>query len=214
MATDSFGVIMAIPSSQVQERFVVGCLFFYPAEIGLGSDVILACFVHTAALLFWWPQRLMKRDGRVAEVLAEQTLSERFEVFAGFGECEGVGWFGPVKLVAGGLGRDPDLANGSVGSDDELAGAVLEDDVHDTVVVFELEGAVVVLGGDEGLLEGFEGTVGFAAEGCFVDHVVSLACLSARTTDGSRRRGPGVIDISWGIFVCGFGDRHRPCGNS
>jgi hypothetical protein len=119
-------------------------------------------------------------------VLAEETLGEGFEVFARFGEGEGVGWFGPVEFVAGGLGGDPDLSNGSVGSDDEFAGAVLENDVHDTVVVFELEGTVVVLGRDEGLLEGFEGTVRFAAEGCFVDHVVSLAGLFGCMTDGSE----------------------------
>ena len=83
--------------------------------------------------------------------------------------------FGPLEFVAGGLGGDPDLADGGVGGDDEFAGAVLEDDVHDAVVVFELEGAGVVLGGDEGLLEGFEGVVGFAAEGGFVDHGSSLA---------------------------------------
>ena len=33
------------------------------------------------------------------------------------------------------------------------------------------------LGGDEGLLEGLEGVVGFAAEGGFVDHRVSVAGL-------------------------------------
>jgi hypothetical protein len=108
-------------------------------------------------------------------VLAEQALDEDLEVFAGFAESKGVDGFGPVELEAGGLGGDPDLANGGVGRDDELAGAVFEDDVHDAVVVFELEGAVVVLGGDEGLLERLEGYVGFAAEGGFVDHVTSLA---------------------------------------
>ena len=109
-------------------------------------------------------------DGGVVEVFAEEALGEGFEVFAGFGEGEGVGGFGPVEFEAGGLGGDPDLADRSVGGDDEFGGAVFEDDVHDAVVVFELEGAVVVFGCDEGLLEGFEGAVGFAAEGGFVDH--------------------------------------------
>jgi hypothetical protein len=110
----------------------------------------------------------------------EETLDECLEVFPGFGEGEGAGGFGPVELEAGGLGGDPDLADGSVGGDDELAGAVLEDDVHDAVVILKLEGAVVVLCGDERLLEGFEGSVGLAAEGGFVDHEVSLAgCVGA-----------------------------------
>jgi hypothetical protein len=111
-------------------------------------------------------------DGRVAEVIAEQALGEGFEVLAGFGESEGGGGFGPIEFVAGGLRGDPDLTDGSVGGDDELAGTVLEEDVHDAVVVFEFEAGIVFLGGDEGLLEGFEGFVGFAAEGGFVDHVV------------------------------------------
>jgi hypothetical protein len=118
---------------------------------------------------------LGKGDGRIAEVFAEEALGEGFEVFSGFAEGEGAGGFGPVEFEAGGLGGDPYLANGCVGGDDELAGTVFKDDVHDAVVVFELESACVVFGGDEGLLEGFEGFVGFAAEGGFVDHEVSLA---------------------------------------
>ncbi len=88
-----------------------------------------------------------------------------------------MGGVGPLEFEAGGLGGDPYLADWGVGGDDELAGAVLEDDVHDAVVVLELEGAGVVFGGDEGLLEGLEGVVGFAAEGGFVDHRVSVAGL-------------------------------------
>jgi hypothetical protein len=145
--------------------------------------------MQIASLLFWQSFQLREGDGGVVEVFAKETLGEGLEVFASFGESESVGCVGPVEFVAGGLGRDPDLTNGGVGSDNELAGAVLEDDVHDTVVVFELEGAVVVLGRDEGLLESFEGTVGFAAEGCFVDHVVSLAGLFRYTADGTERCG-------------------------
>src|SRR5580704_12865775 len=91
---------------------------------------------------------LRKGDGGVVEVVAEKALGERLEVFTGFGEGEGVGCLGPVEFEAGGLGGDPDLADGGVGGDDEFGGAVFEDDVHDAVVVFELEGAVVVLGCD------------------------------------------------------------------
>lgn len=130
-------------------------------------------------------------DAGVVEVLAEQALGEGFEVFSGLRECEGVGGFSPLQFVAGGLSGDPNLTDWSVGGDDELAGAVLEDDVHDAVVVFEFEACVVVLGGDERLLEGLEGFVGHAAEGGFVDHVVSLPgiFLLSRFGDGLRWGG-------------------------
>jgi hypothetical protein len=117
---------------------------------------------------------LRERDGGVVELFAKKALDEGLEVFAGFGKREGLRGVGPFQLIAGSLGGDPDLADGGVGRDDEFAGAILEDDVHDAVVVFILEGAVALLGSDERLLEGFEGTVGFAAEGCFVDHEVSV----------------------------------------
>ena len=122
----------------------------------------------------------LEGDGGIGEVFSEQTLGEGFEVFASFGEGEGVGGVGPLELEAGGDGGDPDLADGGVGGNDKLGGAVLEDDIHDAVVVFELEGAGGVLGGDESLLEGFEGVVGVAAEGGFVKHTVSLARAVAK----------------------------------
>src|SRR5271163_3682006 len=95
--------------------------------------------------IYLFGSALGEGDGGVVEVLAEQALGEGFEIFSGLGECEGVGGFGPLEFVAGGLSGDPDLTDRSVGGDDELAGAVLEDDVHDAVVVFELEACVVVL---------------------------------------------------------------------
>ncbi len=116
-----------------------------------------------------------KGDFGIGEVFAEEALGEGFEVFAGFGEDEGVGGFGELQFEAGGLGGDPDLTDGGIWGDDELRGTVFEDDVHDAVVVFELEAGTVVLGGDEGLLEGFEGLVGLAAEGGFVNHRSSVA---------------------------------------
>jgi hypothetical protein len=124
------------------------------------------------------PERSGEGDGGVAEVLAEEALSEGFEVFAGFGEGKGASAFGEFEFEAGGLGGDPDLADRGVGGDDKFTAAILEDDVHDAVVVLELERAGVVFGGDEGLLERFEGQVGFAAEGGFVDHGFSLQMAS------------------------------------
>jgi hypothetical protein len=113
-------------------------------------------------------------DGGIVELFAEETFDEGFEIFAGLGEGEGAGGFGPVELVTSGLSGDPYLPDGGIRCDNEFTGTVFEDDVHDTVVVFELEGAIVVLCGDERLFEGFEGVVGLAAEGGFVDHGLSV----------------------------------------
>jgi hypothetical protein len=116
-------------------------------------------------------------DGGVGEMLLQEPLREGLQVFAGPGKDEGVGGLGPFKFEAGGLGGDPDLPDGCVWRQDKLAGSVLEDDVHDAIVVFELEGGFVGLlfGCDERLLQGFEREVGLAAEGGFVDHEASLA---------------------------------------
>jgi len=67
---------MAIPSSQVQEQLVVDCLIFYLAEIGLGSDVILTCFMQTASLLFCKAFQLREEDSGVIEVFAKKTLGK------------------------------------------------------------------------------------------------------------------------------------------
>jgi hypothetical protein len=135
-------------------------------------------------------------------VFTEEALGEGLEVFTGLGEGEGVGGLGPVELVAGGLSGDPDLADGGVGSDDEFGRAVFEDDVHDAVVVFELKGAVVVFGCDEGLLEGFEGAVGFAAEGGFVDHMFSLSGWILLRFDIEAGENVGGLGTDAEVGVC------------
>ena len=63
---------------------------------------------------------------------------------------------------------DPDLANGCVGGEDEFSGSVLEEDVEDAMLLLGFK-AAGFFGSDEGLLEGGQGGVGFAAEGGFVD---------------------------------------------
>ena len=73
-------------------------------------------------------------------MFAEEALGEGFEVFACLREDECMGGFGPIELEAGGLSGYPDLADGGVGCDDEFGRTVFEDDIHDAVVVFELEG--------------------------------------------------------------------------
>ena len=107
-------------------------------------------------------------------MLTQEALEEWDQRFAGLRQDKVASGFGPVELVAGGLGGDPDLADWSVGRDDELAGAILEDDVHNAVIVFEFEVAGVVFGGNEGLLERFECGVGFASEAGFVEHRSSV----------------------------------------
>ena len=46
----------------------------------------------------------LEGDGGIGEVFSEQTLGEGFEVFASFGEGEGLGGVGPLELEAGGDG--------------------------------------------------------------------------------------------------------------
>ena len=112
--------------------------------------------------------KLGEGDGGVFEVFAEKTLDEDPQVFPGFGEDEGLRGLGPVELEAGGLGGDPDLADRGVGGEDELSGAVLEQDIEDAVLLLGFESSGL-FGDDEGLLERGEGAVGFTAEGGFVD---------------------------------------------
>ncbi len=112
--------------------------------------------------------RLGEGDGGVFQVFAEEALDKEPQVFAGFREDESFRGFGPIELEAGGLGGDPDLADGGVGGEDELSGSVFEEDVEDAVLLLGFE-AAGLFGDDEGLLERGEGSVGFTAEGGFVD---------------------------------------------
>jgi hypothetical protein len=107
-------------------------------------------------------------------MLAKQALSQRNESLARLWKNERCSGVRPIQFEAGCLSRDPNLTDRCVRSDDELAGSVLEQDVHDAVIVFELEAARVIFGLDERLLEGFECVVGFAAEGGFVKHGFSV----------------------------------------
>jgi hypothetical protein len=132
-----------------------------------------------------------ERDGGVGELLAEEALGEGAEVFAGFGQGEGLGRLIPLELEGGGERGDPDLADWGVGGEDELGGAVLKEDVENAVFLLGLK-AAVFFGVDEGLLEGVEGFVGLAAESGFVDHAWSsvLACGRRPFTVERLRRCP------------------------
>jgi len=91
-------------------------------------------------------QQALVSGSRASPVLAGQTL----------------GSVRPLQFEAGSLRGNPYLADGRVWRNHELAGTVLKNNIHDAVVVFELEAAGAVLGSDDGLLQGFEGIVGFA----------------------------------------------------
>jgi hypothetical protein len=99
----------------------------------------------------------------------EEPLHEDGEILAGFGEDEGVLGVAPLQFEAGGEGGDPNLADGSVGSYDEFAGWVIEDDVKDAILFFGLEDAVF-FGGKERLLESFQSLVRVGAKLCFFQH--------------------------------------------
>ena len=124
-------------------------------------------------------------DAGVVELLAEQAFGESAEVFAGFGEGEGVRGFVPLEFVGGGERGDPDLANGGVGGEDELGGTVFEENVEDAVLLVGLE-AAGFFGAEEGLLERFEGLVGFVAEGGLVDHAETSVTVG-------RAAGRGLV---------------------
>src|ERR1035441_4084075 len=124
-------------------------------------------------------------EGGIVQRFAQQALGEREQGLAGLGQDKRLGSLRPLQFEAGSLRGNPYLADGRVWRNHELAGAVLKDDVHDAVVVFELEAARPVFGGDDGLLQGFEGVVGFAAEAGFVKHGSSVVADAARRVDGT-----------------------------
>jgi len=72
-------------------------------------------------------------------VFFDEAVDERDEFFAGAGKDEGPGCGIPVEFETGGEGRDPDLANRGIGSDDELGGWFFKDDVEDAVLLFDFE---------------------------------------------------------------------------
>ena len=91
------------------------------------------------------------RDG-VVELLAEESLGEGAEVFAGSGEGEGMGGVVPLEFEGGGQGGDPDLSNGGVRGEDEFGAAVIEEHVEDAVLFLGLEASNCFFGTEEGLL--------------------------------------------------------------
>lgn len=60
---------------------------------------------------------------------------------------------GPLQLKAGRECGDPDLADRCVGSYHKLAGAIVKDNVHHTIVVFKFEACPLVFCRDEGLFQ-------------------------------------------------------------
>ena len=128
-------------------------------------------------------------------MFSKQSLGQRNEGFACFGQDESLRGFGPFELEAGRQRRDPYLPDWRVRRDHELAGTILEKDVHDTVVVFELESRGFVLRDNQRVLQGFEGAIGLAAELGFVKDIRSLPVNRSdeidSTVDKSYQRSLG-----------------------
>ena len=146
-------------------------------------------------------EELGEGDAGVVELLAEQAFGEGAEVFAGFGEGEGVCGFVPLQFVGGGERGDPDLANGGVGGEDELGGAVVEEDVEDAVLLVGLK-AAGFFGAEERLLEGFQGLVGFVAEGGLVDHAETSVTVARAAGRGGVKQavaGAGGFEVQGGV---------------
>jgi len=125
---------------------------------------------------------LRERDAWVVELFAEQAFGEDAKVLAGLGKGEGLHGFIPFQFVGRGKRRDPNLSNRGIWSEDELCGAVLEEDVEDAIFFVGFKTASF-LSAEEGLLEGFQGFVGFVAESSLVNHAetsVTVARVAGR----------------------------------
>ena len=95
------------------------------------------------------------------ELLLNEGVYEGDEGLAGLGEEELA--VHEVELEGGGEGGDPDLVDGGVGGDDELCGWLLKEDAEDAILLLDFE-AAFLFGGEEVLLECFDGGVCGAAE--------------------------------------------------
>jgi hypothetical protein len=98
------------------------------------------------------------------------------ELFSAARENEGRSRGIPIELEASGQCRDPELADGSIGSDHELARGGLKQDIQDAVLLLDFKAGVFFLFPlNEMPLEGVEGGLGQAAELLFIDHGPSVA---------------------------------------
>lgn len=110
---------------------------------------------------------MARRDHRFLALLVffDEAVEERDQLFAGAGKNEGAGGCVPVELEACREGRDPDLADGRVGRDDEFCRWFFEDDIQDTALLFDFESCFVFFfAGDEVLFECVESAFSGAAE--------------------------------------------------
>src|SRR5271157_4022420 len=98
---------------------------------------------------------LVQFDRVLPELLVNQTRDQLLERLPRLGQNEVVLLVRPVELEAGGQRRDPDLAHGSVGRDDELRGRLVEADVNRARTIFHLE-VSPTFGGIEAALEVLE----------------------------------------------------------
>src|ERR1035437_4283680 len=76
-------------------------------------------------------------------MLLNEAIDQRGELFAGPGQFECLVLCVPVKLEARGQRGYPDLAHGRVGRNNELARGVIEDNVENAILLFNLEARVL-----------------------------------------------------------------------
>jgi hypothetical protein len=84
-------------------------------------------------------------------MFGDQTCNQRFEGFAGFWKDERLRGLIPVELKAGRESGNPNLTDGSIGSENKLGGWLLKADVEDAVLFFHLK-IGIGLSENEGLL--------------------------------------------------------------
>ena len=117
---------------------------------------------------------LAEDDLAVAEMLGNQAGDERLEGLAGFRKYEGLRGVVPVELEAGGESGNPNLPDGSVGSENKFGGRLFKADVEDTILFFHLK-VGIGLGEDQCFFQGFQSAIRVAPKGDFVKHGASVS---------------------------------------
>jgi hypothetical protein len=81
---------------------------------------------------------LAEKHSLFAKLLIDQTRDQRLQRFARLGQHKILSFFGPIQLETRRQSRDPDLTDGRVPGNNELA-AVIERDVKCSSLIFYLE---------------------------------------------------------------------------
>lgn len=117
---------------------------------------------------------LAENNLATSEMLGDQAGNERLEGFAGFWKYETLSGLFPVELEAGRESGNPNLPDGSVGSENKFGGWLLKTDVEDTVLFFHLK-VGIRFRKDERFFQGFQSVIRVAPKGDFVKHGASVS---------------------------------------